>query len=95
MQIMAAAQHPIDPAALSESFSGAPTWRSLPSWALIAMADRSIPTELLRFMAQRAGSTAVEVESSHALPVVHPVQTAELIDAAAQATSSEPQVQSA
>ncbi len=29
--VMAAAQHPLDPAALSETFTGQATWRSLPS----------------------------------------------------------------
>ena len=86
--VMAAAQHPVDPAALSETFTGKATWRSLPSWALVPTADRSIPTEALRFMAHRAGSTITEVNSSHAVPVSHPSQTAGLIDAASSITGT-------
>jgi len=68
---MAAAQHPLDPAALSETFAGRATWRSLPSWALVSTSDRSIPTEALRFMAARAGSTVVETDASHAVPLAN------------------------
>jgi pimeloyl-ACP methyl ester carboxylesterase len=82
--VMAAAQHPIDPAALGETLSGPATWRSLPSWALISTADHSIPTEAQRFMAGRAGSTVVEIDSAHAVPVAYPNETAELIAAAAR-----------
>lgn len=42
---MAAAQHPIDPAALNQTFTGSATWRSLPSWTLVATADHSVPTQ--------------------------------------------------
>jgi hypothetical protein len=80
---MAASQHPIDPAALAETFAGTASWRSLPSWALVATADVSIPTETQWYMAKRAGSTVVEVASSHAVPVAHPATTAELIATAA------------
>ena len=86
---MSAAQHPIDPSALGETFTGPATWTRLPSWTLVATADRSVPTEAQRFMAKRAGSTVVEIDSSHAVPVAHPVDTADLIAAAAQAVSAE------
>lgn len=83
---MAAAQHPIDPAALTETFVGTATWRTLPSWAIVATSDHSIPTEAQRFMATRAGSTIVEIDSSHAVPIAHPARTAEVIDTAARAS---------
>ena len=82
--VMAAAQHPLDPAALSETFAGQATWRSLPSWALVSTSDHSIPTEALRFMAARAGSTVVEVDASHAVPLASPGATADLIADAAR-----------
>ena len=77
--VMAASQHPIDPTALGESFSGEATWRTLPSSALVASPDISIPTEAQYFMAERAGSIVVEIESSHAVPVAHPVETAQFV----------------
>lgn len=86
--VMAAAQHPIDPAALGETLPGPATWTRLPSWTLIATADRSVPTQAQRVMAERAGSTVVEIDSSHATPVAHPAATADLIAAAARAVTA-------
>ncbi|MGI8882117.1 MAG: hypothetical protein ACR2KJ_16725 [Jatrophihabitans sp.] len=83
----AAAHDCIEPSALGETFTGLATWRSLPSWALVPTADFSTPTEALRFMAHRAGSTVRELDSSHAAPVAHPVETSELIVAAASSIS--------
>jgi pimeloyl-ACP methyl ester carboxylesterase len=80
---MAAAQHPIDPVALGGVLSGPATWRSLPSWAVVSTADHSIPTDAQRFMAKRAGSTVVEIETSHAVPVTYPNETAAVIGSAA------------
>jgi pimeloyl-ACP methyl ester carboxylesterase len=77
--VLAAAQHPIDPAALGEKLSGPATWRSLPSWALVGTEDVSIPAQLQRFMAERAGSTVVEVPSTHAVPLTHAKETADLL----------------
>ena len=85
---MAAAQRPIDPAALGESFDGPPTWRATPSWALVSTRDHSLPPAALRFMAGRAGSHAVEVESSHAAPVAQPGAVADLILDAARRTAA-------
>jgi hypothetical protein len=47
-----------------------------------------INPDLLRFMADRIGATTVEVRSSHASPVSHPHQVANLILAAAQVGAS-------
>jgi pimeloyl-ACP methyl ester carboxylesterase len=80
--VLAAAQHPIDPDALGEKLSGPATWRSLPSWALLSTADHSIPTEAQRFMAERAGSTVVEIATAHAVPLAFPAETADLIESA-------------
>lgn len=84
---MAAAQRPIDPAALDESFAGTPSWRERPSWAVISTQDDSLPVAAQRAMAERAGSTVVEVAASHATPVSQPWAVAELIREAAAARS--------
>jgi len=86
--IMAAAQHPFDPTTLGGTFTGTATWRTLPSWALISTSDVSIPTEALRFMAERAGSTVSEVDSAHAVPVAHPNEVADLVKAAVHAITT-------
>jgi hypothetical protein len=79
---MPAARHPIKTAALNEKFKGCASWRALPSWTLIATSDRSISTQAQIFMAERAGSVITEIDSSHAVPVAHPVQTSAVILAA-------------
>jgi pimeloyl-ACP methyl ester carboxylesterase len=84
--VMAAAQRPIDPAALEETFAGEPTWRRFASWTVIATSDRSLPPAAQRFMAERAGSTAVEVDASHAAPLSHADVVADAIRAAARNT---------
>ena len=61
-----------------------PAWRSKPSWYLVATDDRMIPPPAQRVMAQRAGSTVVEVPGSHAIYVSQPRAVAELIERAAR-----------
>ena len=60
-----------------------PAWRSKPSWYLVASDDKMIPPAAQRFMAERAGSTVVEVAGSHAVYVSRPDAVAELIESAA------------
>jgi pimeloyl-ACP methyl ester carboxylesterase len=62
---------------------GEPAWRSKPSWYLVSSNDKMIPPAAQRFMAERAGSTVVEVAGSHAVYVSRPDAVAELIEAAA------------
>ena len=52
--------------------SGAPAWKTIPSWAVIGTDDRVIPVAVLRRMAERAGSTVSELEASHVSMVSHP-----------------------
>lgn len=85
--VLAASQRPIEPAALDETFAGEPAWRSIRSWAFVSTRDRSLPPEILRFMAERAGSTIAEAESSHAAPAARPVEVSELIMQAARSVT--------
>jgi pimeloyl-ACP methyl ester carboxylesterase len=87
--LMAATQRPVTEAALTEDLPTAtPAWRTVPSWFVYGDADRNIPAELIRFMAERASArSATEVPgASHALAVSHPVVGAETIFAAVEAT---------
>jgi pimeloyl-ACP methyl ester carboxylesterase len=63
---------------------GAPAWRSLPSWYLVAQNDEAIPLEAERQFATRMGATTVEAPSSHVAMVSHPQDVAELIEKAAE-----------
>jgi pimeloyl-ACP methyl ester carboxylesterase len=82
--LMAASQRPLNVTALGETLDGVPTWSLLPSWAVVATADCSLPAEAQRFMAKRAGSAVTEVHASHALPISQPDAVAGVIDAAAR-----------
>lgn len=62
-----------------------PSWKSKPSWYLVATNDRMIPPDVQRAMAKRAGSKTVEVKGSHAVYVSQPEAVADLIARAAEA----------
>ncbi|MFJ8852425.1 alpha/beta hydrolase [Streptomyces sp. NPDC102437] len=65
--VLAAAQRPLATAAFTETASAA-AWRTKPSWALAAGADRVISAEVQRFGAARAGAVVVELrDASHAV----------------------------
>jgi pimeloyl-ACP methyl ester carboxylesterase len=69
-----------------EALGGAitqPAWRTKPSWYLITTEDKMIPPDAQHAMSKRAGSTVVEVKSSHAVYVSHPQAVAHLIEQAA------------
>ncbi|MFK3979619.1 alpha/beta fold hydrolase [Micromonospora sp. NPDC050397] len=82
-ELMWAGQRPSDVRALQEP-SGAPAWKGIPSWYLVARHDRVLPAEAQRFMAQRAGARTVEVGASHVAMVAQPAATADLIERAAR-----------
>ena len=44
---------------------GAPAWKSLPSWYLVAENDEVIPPDAERQFAQRMGADTIEVVSGH------------------------------
>ena len=86
--LMAATQRPVTEAALHEA-SGAPTWKTIPSWAIYGTADKNIPAAAMKFMAQRAGAKRiVEIaDASHVVMTSNPKQVAGLIVEAAEATA--------
>ncbi|KQY46464.1 alpha/beta hydrolase [Cellulomonas sp. Root137] len=79
--VMAVSQRPAALATLGEP-SGPPAWKTLPSWYLVASSDRVIPPAAERAMAARAGSTTVEIDSSHVAMISHPDEVADLIQQA-------------
>ncbi|MDO9395914.1 MAG: alpha/beta hydrolase [Herbiconiux sp.] len=83
--LMAATQRPIAGAALEDAATAA-GWRSIPSWTLITRQDLAVPLESQRFMAERAGSHAVEIDASHAVTVSQPGAVADLVLEAVRAT---------
>jgi pimeloyl-ACP methyl ester carboxylesterase/ketosteroid isomerase-like protein len=81
-RILAAVQKPVAKKCFGTQV-GIPAWKAKPSWFLVSTEDRLVNPDLERFMAKRMGATTVEVRSSHASPVAHPVQVADLIAKAA------------
>jgi pimeloyl-ACP methyl ester carboxylesterase len=84
--VLAATQRPVAAAAFSD-VSGPPAWKTLPSWAVVATADKAAGTDLVRSMAQRAGAEIVEVDASHVVMVSQPQAVTELILKALHAVS--------
>src|SRR6202035_1683896 len=69
-----------------EALGGAitqPAWKIKPSWYLVTTEDKMIPPDAQRAMSKRAGSTIVEVKSSHSVFLSHPQAVAHLIEQAA------------
>jgi pimeloyl-ACP methyl ester carboxylesterase len=85
--LMAVTQRPITGRALEDTATEA-AWRTVPSWTLVTLQDLAVPAEAQRFMAERAGSRAVEVDASHAVTVSRPDVVADLIDEAARTTAA-------
>ena len=67
---------------------GAPAWKSLPSWYLVAQNDEAIPPEAERMFAARMGATTIETPSSHVAMVSHPKEVVGLIEKAADAVGA-------
>ncbi|MFD4503732.1 alpha/beta fold hydrolase [Streptomyces sp. NPDC058457] len=82
-RLLAAGQRPFAVSAGSEP-SGAPAWKSLPSWAVVGTTDHVIvPAEQLA-MARRAGAHVTEVKAGHLSLVTRPdVVTRVITEAAA------------
>jgi hypothetical protein len=55
---------------------------------MVTTNDRMIPPPTQRTMSERAGSTVVEVASSHSVYLSHPAEVAALIEQAASAVAS-------
>ena len=83
--VMAAAQRPAS-LATGEEPSMEAAWQTIPSWYVVATQDKTIPPDAQRFMAERAGSTTTELESSHVAMVSHPDAVADVIRQAAIAS---------
>lgn len=80
---LAASQRPITFSALLEP-SGAPAWRTLPSWYLLGTEDNIVPPALQSSMAERAHSHILRVPASHLSMLSRPAAVTSIITAAAR-----------
>jgi pimeloyl-ACP methyl ester carboxylesterase len=88
--VLAAIQRPVAEFAFSDP-GGTPAWKSLPSWAVVGTGDKAAGTDVTRSMAQRAGATITEVDSSHLIMVSQPQAVTDVILEAVTAVGSAPE----
>jgi pimeloyl-ACP methyl ester carboxylesterase len=81
--VLASEQRPVVLSAFNEK-SGAPAWKTIPSWYLVGKLDLVIPPFAQLFMAQRAHATIVYVNAAHPAMISHPEAVADLIEQAAK-----------
>ena len=92
--LMAATQRPVSEGAFSEP-SGAPAWKTLPSWTVVATGDKAAGSDVIRSMARRAGATITEVEGSHVIMISQPQVVTDVILSAVAAIGSASERQTA
>ncbi len=80
--VLASIQRPFALSSLNQK-SGVPAWKTIPSWYLVGTIDQAIPSWAQLFMAQRAGSTIVQVRASHLSMISHAPAVSDLIQQAA------------
>jgi pimeloyl-ACP methyl ester carboxylesterase len=83
-RVLYAVQQPLATSAFGDVM-GAPAWKSLPTWYLVAQHDEALPPDAERQFAARMGATTVELPSSHVPMISHPNEVADLIEKAANA----------
>ena len=76
--LLAATQRPVAELAFSER-SGAPAWKRLPSWTVLATGDKAAGTDVVRSQAERAGAKITEVDGSHVIMVSQPQAVTDVI----------------
>jgi pimeloyl-ACP methyl ester carboxylesterase len=76
--IIAAVQKPANPSTFAEK-SGPPAWKQLPTWYQVSENDHMIPPDVERQFAKQINATTISLSSSHASPVSHPTEVAQLI----------------
>ena len=81
--VLAAGQRPLTLAALSETSTGTPAWKTIPSWDVLGTADRVIPPARQEFMAHRANAHVTKVDAPHLSMVSDPRVVTEVIVSAA------------
>ena len=84
--VLAATQRPLASSTFTDQ-SGAPAWKTIPSWDVIGLNDHIVtPAEQL-FMAKRAGAHITEINAPHLSMISNPGVVASVIIQAARATS--------
>jgi pimeloyl-ACP methyl ester carboxylesterase len=77
-RVLSAVQAPFKRTLLADKTTRV-AWRSKPSWYAVSTEDRTINSDLQRFMAKRIGAKTIEVRASHVSLVSQPDTIADLI----------------
>jgi pimeloyl-ACP methyl ester carboxylesterase len=83
ISVLAAVQRPIALACIQERMK-MPTWKSTPSWFLVAELDRMIDVEIQRFAASRIGATVRSYAVDHAPLITAPEHVVNIISEAVE-----------
>jgi pimeloyl-ACP methyl ester carboxylesterase len=86
VKVLAAAQKPYNQSISTEK-SGPPAWKQLPTWYGVSENDRIVPPDAQRMFAKQTNATVLSINSSHASPLSHPNEVAQLILNATQGTN--------
>jgi pimeloyl-ACP methyl ester carboxylesterase len=78
VKVLADEQKPFSKSILVEK-SGPPAWKQLPSWYQVSENDHAIPPDAERMFAKQINATTISLPSSHASPLSHPNEVAQLI----------------
>jgi pimeloyl-ACP methyl ester carboxylesterase len=82
-QVLAATQRPVTFSALTER-SGAPAWKTIPSWAVIGTADNAIPPAEQLVMAKHASARITQIDAPHLSMLIQPEAITKVIERAAR-----------
>ncbi|HZE78941.1 MAG TPA: alpha/beta hydrolase [Nitrososphaeraceae archaeon] len=78
VKVIAAAQKPYNQSIATEK-SGPPAWKQLPTWYGVTENDRIVPPAAQHMFAKQINATTISLPSSHASPLSHPNEVAQLI----------------
>jgi pimeloyl-ACP methyl ester carboxylesterase len=79
-EVYGASQRPVAVGALDEPLAVQPGWSTIPSWFVIAGADRAINPDSQRAAAERMGAAAAEIDGgSHSIALSQPDCVAEVL----------------
>ena len=84
--VLAAGQRPASAAQFSDP-SGAPAWKTIPSWALLGTLDNVIPPALQQTMYERADANVSRVKAGHLSLITRPDAVVRVIRSAVEATT--------
>jgi len=78
-KILAVVQKPANISGIANEKSGPPAWKQLPTWYQVSENDHVIPPAVEHMFAKQMNATTISLPSSHASPVSHPNEVAQLI----------------